>query len=322
MNIDIHSYVCKAATGDTAAFTEIVLALNQDLRTWMAGFATHKAMVDTAEREVWSHLRREILSGVPEQAMTDLVFEIGTAVLTRLLQSVQSSNQNDHDALLNILAIDGQVRLLAPAEVKNNFVPEILAQFEQLPSADRSLMLAIHVEHTSLLDLAETLKIPLTDLATRCFTIRRLIWKSDITKSDEATDSQLALLIGCHLDGSIIPTDLLELQQRVSTCPADATMVTHQIRAFILLSVLLDPPTPAMVRELASELFRNNNPRSRSDSSMLRAVDRASFKAKRIPFAGLPPPPPPPTKTPSLWPMFIIASGLIISGVIALTIAW
>ncbi len=322
MTTELTSLTERAATGDPSAFAELLVALHQDLRASLATVATHQPMIDTAEREVWSMLRRELLVGVPDGPITLFIHQIAAAVASRLLQSMQNSSRSNGDNLQELMATDGLQRLQAPGVLSNTFAKEVIARVPKLPEDDRALLQAIYVDHISLHDYATTHQQPLTTIASRCFKIRRDLLDHNTAADDEAHDNQLALLIGCHLDRSIIPTDVMNLQNRIDINPVDATVIAQQIRAHVVLVELLCPPSPATVRIIAGELTKSNKLLTRTDSSLIRAVDKANSKSTRIPFTGLPPPPPPPKPEISLTLIYIAAVALIMCGAIALFLAW
>jgi hypothetical protein len=220
------------------------------------------------------------------------------------------------------MATDGLQRLQAPGVLSNTFAKNVIARVPKLPEDDRTLLQALYVDHISLHDFATTHQQPLTTIANRCFKIRRDLLDYHAAADDEAHDNQLALLIGCHLDRSIIPTDVITLQNRIDINPEDAAIVAQQIRAHVVLVEILCPPSQATARAIASELTKSNKLLTRTDSSLIRAVDKANSKITRIPFTGLPPPPPPPKPETSLTLIYIAAVALIVSGAIALFMVW
>ena len=309
--------VTKAATGDPTAFADLMVALHQDLRVYLASCAANNAMINTAEREIWTMLRRELLSGVPETAITLFVHQLAGSVLERVLKSVANTSQRNGDAVMSVMTADGLHRLNQPHAHSNQIAKDLLAKLSALPGDQRTLLNEIHVEHKPLHDITERQRIPLTILTTQLFVLRQQLFGINSSGKDKKDEIEFATMIGCHLDGTIIPTDLARLRNRISTKPTDATLFAQQSRVYLILEELLNPQSHTTARLLAGEIAQIAKPRTRTDSSMVRAVDRGTIQGKRFDFSKLPPPPTIQPNT-SLLPFVIGAAALVVLGVITL----
>jgi DNA-directed RNA polymerase specialized sigma24 family protein len=313
--------VTKAATGDANAFTELMVALHQDLRVWLASYAANSAMINTAEREVWTMLRRELLSGVPETAITLFLHQLAGSVVERVLKAVANNSQRNGDAVMAVMTTDGLHRLDQPHAHSNQVAKDILAKLSTLPDEQRTLLHDLHIEHKPLYDIAEQRQIPLSTLAKQLFILRQQLLDINVSGKNKNEELELATMIGCHLDGTLIPTDLARLQNRISAQPIDATIFAQQGRVYLMLGELLNPQAHTTARLLAAEITQAAKPRTRTDSSMVRAVDRGTTKGKRFDFSELPPTPPIAPSFP-LLPVVIGAAALVVLGVITLLFVW
>ena len=321
MTSQLTPLVTKAATGDPAAFSELMVALHQDLRVWLASYAANNAMINTTEREVWTMLRRELLSGVPETAITLFIHQLGGYVMERILKSMGNASQRNGDAVMTVMTTDGLHRLDQPHAHSNQVAKDILAKLSTLSDQQRSLLHELHVEHKPLHEIAEQQRISLSTLATQMFVLRQKLFGINASGKGKNEEIELATMIGCHLDGTLIPTDLARLQNRISAQPIDASLFAQQCRAFVILGELLNPQSHTTIRLLAVEIAQVAKPKTRTDSSMVRAVDRDTTQGKRFDFSKLPPPPPIAPSYP-LLPFVIGAAALVVLGVITLLFVW
>lgn len=259
---DYDAAMARAKAGVVAGWTDLAVALRQDLEVFVAGYAADQAMVDAVCEECWPTARGWLdeqrkpqptqaqaglwMGGAPVEPIGMLVGRLRDQALAVLRQQLGDCAQQaiaNQDALLHLVVQSGLESLPHSAAEAPDVQQAVRDRCELLPPATSNLLTKRYREGQSLTQLYEFQGRSDAEAAAALALARTAIdWHPGAAPAITSGDHDLPLVIEQFIDGSLAYDVRLRVVQELLDDLGRTACFVRQVRLDLVLAVFLHEP--------------------------------------------------------------------------------
>jgi DNA-directed RNA polymerase specialized sigma24 family protein len=256
---DLIRLVSAAKAGKSVAWSDLMVALQRQLRVLIATYASSERMIDEVFRDCWASSHAAIAEA---PATVEFVRWLARHAETALLRALESAGQEaitSKDALAHIVIRNGVERLQLGIIASQDTGTAVSERLTKLPEKDKQLLLRRYGQRQGRTAIAIELKSDEDAVAfAMCQARAWLDWFGEPLAMPDATHYRhLPILIDDYLHNALAAEERAQLATEIVSNLELSGFFERQVRIDLVLQALLEPENRDRARHAALELSQN-----------------------------------------------------------------